>query len=656
MKIFKTRYALLLSFITIFVSLSLVLRILFVSWSWTPAALSVGDLVTVLAKGFVYDLVTSLFLSFLYMIYLFVLPKRWNNSLFNRIVTYVLFSLLVVLCMFSFFAEVTFWKEFESRFNFIAVDYLVYTYEVINNINQSYPLPKLIGGMLLFSAAIVFFLEARKVFSHTFKGKDSWRTRIRFLLPLIVLTILLGSIVNNQWTDHDNNKYKNELSKAGIFSFFAALRSNELNYDEFYKLHDIRDNFSAVRKELTEADIKFTGDALSIQREVKDSLPSARKPNVIMVTIESLSADFMAHFGNKQSLMPVLDSLADKSILFTDMYATGTRTVRGMEALTLAIPPTPGNSIVRRANNDQLYCVGSVFKQAGYTTTFFYGGDGYFDNMNAFFGNNGFDIVDRGSSISPGERFTGTRTRIADKYVHFENAWGISDEDLYDAVVRHADEQYKSGKPFYDFVMTTSNHRPYTYPKDRIDIPSGTGREGAVKYTDYAIGRFLQTVRDKPWFNNTIIIFVADHCASVAGRNQINVEHYHIPCILYNLRENSPMAIPQTCSQIDLYPTLFGLMNWSYRSNFYGKNVLPPSYTPRAFVATYQQLGYLSHDSLVILGPQKKVDLFSYNKATNEQIALPADSTLVAKAVGYYQSAYYLFKHNGLKEKTVLLR
>jgi phosphoglycerol transferase MdoB-like AlkP superfamily enzyme len=369
-----------------------------------------------------------------------------------------------------------------------------------------------------------------------------------------------------------------------------------------------------------------------------------------MVTVESLSAGFLDHFGSGKHLTPTLDSLWNKSIRFTNMYATGTRTVRGMEALTLAIPPTPGSSIVRRPENDHLVTIGHVFRQKGYATGFFYGGDGYFDNMNQFFGGNGYSITDRGRTILATDRYSSPRTIIPDSLVHFENAWGVCDEDVYDAVIRDADEKYQQGRKFYDFVMTTSNHRPYTYPSGKIDIPSGTGRDGAVKYTDYAIKQLLAKMKAKPWFNNTVLIIVADHCASSAGKNEIDISKYHIPALIYNLKGSMQLTIDKPCSQIDLYPTLFSLLNWNYTSNFYGKNVMSPGFKSEIFLGTYQKLAYMQGDSLVILSPQQKAETYQYNSATNEQIPRAFGNDFVNKAISYYQTAYYLFKHDGLKQ------
>ncbi len=205
-----------------------------------------------------------------------------------------------------------------------------------------------------------------------------------------------------------------------------------------------------MRTDLQETDSHYVSKDFSIVRNIKGD-DSSEKPNVIMITLESFSADFMKTFGNNQNLTPTLDSLANRSILFTNMYATGTRTVRGMEALSLAVPPTPGNSIVRRKDNDNLTTVGSIFGQKGYDTSFLYGGDGYFDNMNNYFGNNGYTIVDRKRNSFVGEDYQSPRIPIEDNEVTFENAWGISDENLYDQVIKQADQKFAAGETFLRF-------------------------------------------------------------------------------------------------------------------------------------------------------------------------------------------------------------
>jgi len=645
---FKNTYSVLSRFVIFFLSISFVVRLALLFLSLSKTDLTVFGLFRIFGEGLLFDIGVASFIIAPYALYLLLFPVKWSNSIANKIITYTAFFLTTLLIMFSFFAEFTFWEEFESRFNFIAVDYLIYTYEVINNINESYPLPFLIGGMLALTILVLWLFQKRKYFSESFHGKTAFKHRLIITCILGVIVFVYGYGINNNLAESSKNRYQNELAKAGIYSFFSAFKNNELNFEHFYKLIDNKEAFTIVKEQLQDSLTSFSGGELSVRRAIAGS--GAAKPNIIMITIESFSAEFMAHFGNKGNLTPVLDSLADKSILFTNMYATGTRTVRGMEALSLAIPPTPGSSIVRRPHNDNLETIGHIFQQKGYATGFFYGGDGYFDNMNQYFGSNGYTVTDKGRKLLENDEFDAPRNIIADGLVHFQNAWGISDEDLYSATISDADNKFREGKPFYDFVMTTSNHRPYTYPAGKIDIPSGSGREGAVKYTDYAIGQFLKQIKTKPWFSNTVVIFVADHCASSAGKNEIDISKYQIPAMIYNLPDHSSFTIDKMCSQIDLYPTLFRMLNWEYTSNLYGQNVMSSSYTPRILLGTYQKLAYMKNDSLVILSPQQKVETFIYRKKTNEQIPLPASNRLVNEAIANYQSAYYLFKNGGLKQ------
>lgn len=188
--------------------------------------------------------------------------------------------------------------------------------------------------------------------------------------------------------------------------------------------------------------------------------------------------------------------------------------------------------------------------------------------------------------------------------------------------------------------MTTSNHRPYTYPDGRIDIPSHTGRAGAVKYTDYAIGKFIDEARTKPWFDNTIFVIVADHCANSAGKTDIPVKNYHIPLLIHAPGIIEPQRIDTLSSQIDFAPTLFALLNWSYGSEFYGKNILAlEADDGRALLGTYQNLGLLEHGTLTVLKPFRKAESYRVDQRSGEQIRSEVDDNVRLDAVAYYQTA-----------------
>jgi len=194
-------------------------------------------------------------------------------------------------------------------------------------------------------------------------------------------------------------------------------------------------------------------------------------------------------------------------------------------------------------------------------------------------------------------------------------------------------------------MMTVSNHRPYVYPDDRIDIPPSTqSRQGAVKYTDYAINKFLKDARQKPWFNNTLFVIVSDHCAKSAGKTDLPVNRYHIPCIIYAPQLVKPAIENRLVSQIDLAPTILGLMNLNYTSRFLGYDIY--NMTPgneRAFISTYQDMGYIRDGKMVILAPQQKIEMVRPDFLTGANTLIKPSDSLVNEAIAWYQGASFLY-------------
>lgn len=605
-------------------------------FSHTEISWNIIDLIKLYLLGAFYDVVSASYILIPFALLVTLLTDNAFYKRWRQIAAIVFYIILIGAAMFGAFAEYFFWEEFSTRFNFIAIDYLIYTSEVTNNIFESYNIPLVVGLWALFTAAISFVAVKKRWLTPTERIKTTIWQRLKVGAGFIIFPIIAFFAFNQNIERHFDNQYNSELAKDGVYSLGSAYINNELDYHKFYVNKDNKAVLSELRQLLSTAGSQ---QASSNPDDITRKITSSSAPksyNVILICNESLSASFLGTFGNTEKLTPNLDSLVNQSMVFTNIYATGTRTVRGMEAITLSIPPTPGSSIVRRPGNENLFTLGSVFQQKGYDTKFVYGGYGYFDNMNYFFGNNGFKVVDR-SLFSKSE-------------ARFANAWGVCDGDLFRKAIKEADRSYAEGKPFFQYVMTTSNHRPYTYPEGCVDIPSGTGREGAVKYTDYAMGQLIRDARTKPWFKNTLIIIVADHCNNSAGKSTMNIEKYHIPFIVYNPNLVKPAKVETLCSQIDVAPTILGLMGWSYESKFFGKNILTMKpEEQRAFMGTYQKLGYMKGNQLVVLDVQRQSTFFSYDKASNNLTPAANNKQLLDEAVAYYQGAYYLYKNGLLK-------
>tara|TARA_R110001583_G_scaffold13561_4_gene57962 strand:- start:10551 stop:12284 length:1734 start_codon:yes stop_codon:yes gene_type:complete len=562
-----------------------------------------------------------------YVFYLLVVPDRLFNAKIHRWVSYFFFIISIGILVFSGIGEWFFWEEFSVRYNFIAVDYLVYTHEVVSNIKQSYPMPIIIFGMLLLSASI--FALVKKQFDKTINSKSRFTLRLTTSLILWLIPLLAFYSIDKSSAEIKENSYSNELAHNGIYQIFSAFRNNELDYKSFYQTIDDKEAFSNLRSLLKTSNSEFvSNDVFDVTRQI--TYPGDDKSyNVMLITVESLSASYFTQFGNtKHNITPNLDTIAKQSLFFTNFYATGTRTVRGMEALTLSLPPTPGYSIVKRPNNEGLFTLGNVLKSKGYESNFIYAGNGYFDNMNYFFENSGYNIVDRKAFV--------------DEEITHENAWGVCDEDLFAKATQVADSAYKAGKPFHNFIMTTSNHRPYTYPDGKIDIPSHSGRKGAVKYTDYAIAKFLREAKKHAWFKNTIFVIVGDHCASSAGKTSLPVTKYHIPLIVYAPEIIQPKENSSLSSQIDFAPTIMGLLNMDYKSKFFGKDILHDK-PNRALLGTYQKIGLLRNGQLTVQLPTMLTE--AYQVINQEQTAKDLDKQELKDAITYYQTASYLFHH-----------
>jgi phosphoglycerol transferase MdoB-like AlkP superfamily enzyme len=626
------RHGVLLLFYGIFLTIALVTRGALTFKSWSDTASGVGPLLGAFAIGAVYDLGAAAFASLPLIVLLTCLPRTWGASRWQRIVSYLAGGVVLFALLFGAVAEWTFWDEFGVRFNFIAVDYLVYTTEVVGNIRESYNLPLLFGATGALATLGTSLIVASGL-PGLWLRQASEPASTRWLRGGLWFAgaLALGLALDETQTPAFANAYHRELAKNGLWSLFAAFKNNSLDYDRFYATVPIDQAFARLHGEISADGAQMLdANARDTLRFVRNAGPELR-PNVIQITVESLSANFLGTFNHASQLTPNLEQIARQSLVFENFFATGTRTDRGMEALTLSLPPTPGRSMVKRPDNENMATLGSVFRSRGYDTAFIYGGFGYFDNMNHFFGSNGYRVIDRNSPQAD---------------VTFSNVWGACDEDLFRWTTREADASHASGRPFHFFVMTTSNHRPFTFPDGRIDLPSKiSGRAGAVKYSDYAIGRFLREARDKPWFKNTVFVIVADHCASSAGRAELPVENYHIPLLIYAPGgQIAPGRIATLTSQMDYAPTLLGLLNWSYASRFFGHDVRrdPPALS-HALIGNYQKLGHLEHGHFVILKPQRAISNYSVDLPSRRLTPTAPDPDAEAEAISYYQTAHYMY-------------
>ena len=612
--------------VLIYLAVSTLTRLVLIGVSMATGLVAWTDVPGVLVVGAVYDLVTALYLFAGFALYLALIPARMYRSKWQRRLVAGLFTVTVFGLLYLGAVKFFFFDEFDSRFNFVAVDYLIYPHEVFVNIWQSYPVAKVLVVTAVLT--VVAFLALRGRLFSPVGHPDPLRARLAVLAVLAVAigTAQAGVTVNTG--RYSDNRVVNELAANGVYSFFNAAFHSNLDYPLYYLSLPDDEADERLRSLVKETNSDFYPDSDHMERHVRGS-GAPKYLNVVVLLEESLGAEFVGAYGDIRGLTPNLDRLSKQSLLFTNAYATGTRTVRGMEAVTASFPPVPAESIVKRPYNQGLFNWSTVMAKNGYAPTFIYGGYGTFDSMNQFFASNGYRVIDRTDMDQP----------------RFSNIWGVSDEDLFRHAMKVFDEQHARGERIYSIIMTTSNHKPYTFPPGVPGVPEkGGGRDAGIRYADYAIGWFLDAVNGKPWFDNTVFVIVADHGARVYGREDIPIATYEIPLLIYAPKHVKPGRVDTLTSQIDVAPTVLGLLGFSYDSTFFGKDVLRDILPGRFIPMNHNRDVALFNGTRIIeIGFRKTAAEYLYDPVTGKQTRVEIDPEHLKDAITVFQEAFELY-------------
>lgn len=612
-----------------------VLRIvLFAAFRPEPAP-PFRNLVRAFLIGFHLDVVTAVLLSLPLILWLSILPDRWFSSKFHRIFFKGAFMMFWCIQVFIFFAEYYFFDEFKSRFNTVAVDYLLYPHEVFNNIWDDYPVPKVLTVCVVFAGLLLMLVH--QVTKRVWDSPTTGKSRMLRLAWALAIGLALAVSFSTRESRFSNERVLNEIANNGSIAFLTAAWTRNLDYAAFYRTLPAEEAAKRTRRLLAEPQAKFDPATNSIQRSIAGS---SEKPkyNLVLLLEESLGSEFWGCLGQTNGLTPEMDKVAnEEGMLFTNLYASGNRTVRGFEGVLSSFPPLPGDSIVKRNQSDNVETIARILQRDGYSTLFLYGGRGLFDGMRSFAMNNGY------------ERFVEQK--------HFEKPtfttiWGVCDEDLYDRSIEECRALAATGKPFFATLLTVSNHKPYTYPKGRIpEDPDLRRREHAVKYTDYALGRYFRALKKEAFYTNTLFVVVADHGARVYGSPDIPIHSYEIPMVLVGPAViKSASRVGNLGCSLDVAPTILGLLGRPYKTMFFGRDLLhSPQEDGRVLINHNRDIGMFHDNHLVVLGINKTVQYYHGDPKKEEiqRVKQPdaVDLEVEQDAMALFQTADELYTH-----------
>jgi len=621
--------------LAILLGLSQLTRIVLLTMHPADRADHAGRIAAALLRGTLFDLLVAGWLLAPLTLYLALLPERWFRSRFHAILLKAGLFVGLYLMLFVALAEGFFFAEFDGRFNFVAVDYLIFPTEVTTNLWESYPLGWLLLALLAATVFIVWLL--RRPLGRLTDGPTPWRTRWGIAAAHAALLALLTSLVSPSSARVSEDRALNEIAGNGYYAFWQALLGQDAPWEGLYASRPVDSMLRRLPDLLTEPATR-PGSFVPGSAERPIHGTSAIPPlNVVVVLEESFGSAFVgALHPGPADLTPHFDSLAAEGTLLVNAYATGNRTIRAIEATTAALPPLPGISIVRRPASRDLFTLPALLRERGYHTMFNYGGRSLFDGMGSYLRHNGVDRV-----IELGD-YPDTA---------FRTAWGVADEVIFDRALAEMDTLAASGAPFYALILTVSNHKPYRFPEEAVTrITALGGRRNAVRYADYALGRFIRQARAHAFFENTLFVLMGDHGARVYGAADIPLASYEVPILFYAPHwVPAGRRVPTLASSLDVAPTILGILGLDYSSRFFGRDVLhlPPE-QGRALMTHNNVVSAMDDSALVVLGLHGTTLVYRREPRTIVPIAplalLPADRQRVEDAIALYGAADWLYR------------
>jgi phosphoglycerol transferase MdoB-like AlkP superfamily enzyme len=590
------------------------------------------------------DLIVLCYLLFLPLALIALVPDSFLKKIQGFLTVY--FILFLTLILFMELSTLDFINEYDTRPNKLFIDYLIYPKEVVGTLLKSY-LSSIFVTVIILAGFVYTLIRYRKPLFGI--RNNNYKTKLA-LFPLVAFFVFFGarsSLTSKRPVNASNAIFSTDhlTNSLGLNSFYTvafALYSikNESNTEKMYGKMNYAEAISRVKKYMDVKPNEYTDDSIPLLHIQKTNKVINRPYNIVIILEESLGAEYVGSLGGLP-LTPEFDKLTNEGTLFTNLFSTGTRSVRGIEAVVTGFLPSPSESVVK-LNNSQtdFYTIASLLKQKGYDTSFIYGGMANFDNMGSFFNGNGFDKIIDEDDFDPNKSV-------------FHGTWGWSDED----VMTKANNYFKSldNKPFVSLVFSSSNHEPFEYPEGRItpyDKQKNTVNN-AMKYADYSIGQFFKQAKKEKYYKNTIFLVIADHNTRTYGKHLVPIHKFHIPALIIGPGVPKGGKYNRLCSQIDIQPTVLSRIGMDTETPMSGRNLfdLSDSFQGRAMMQFNDINAFRVGNEVVIMQPNKKPLQFHVE---NDSIFTPKklNEVLAKDALAHVISAYYLYKERKYRIQT----
>lgn len=609
---------------------------------------SKNNLLTIFGYGVRYDLsILCLLFAPLVLIIVFLSKINHLTSLFNKTVA-IYSSLILALITFLEVATVPFMNEYGVRPNQIFLEYLIYPKEVFNMMLSGHKLDSLIGILSFVLSFLVFYKIFLKI-TKSYEQCSIKRLALEFVIVLILFPLLVRGSLTHKPLNPSNAAFcesqtANSIPVNSSFNLFYSakhLGENTVKKSEIYSFATQDDVIESLQY-LSNANFIKDDKICPILQEIEPSVKVSKKKNVVVILMESFGAQYVKSLGGLD-LAPNIDKLSKDGWFFTNMMATGHRSVRGIEAVTASNLPSPLPSIVKLQNKEKLATLFSIFEKIGYKTSFIYGGESHFDNMRTYFFNNGADIIIEQKDY---------------KSPSFTASWGVSDEDLFAKANDYFSLEYKNNTTFCSLIFTSSFHDPFDIPEGKVDISNIKSddfkRHKAVKYADYALGKFFEKAKKEPYYKDTIFVVIADHDSRAKNYNHFPLSNFHIPALIID-SDIKPKKDNRLVSQIDILPTILSLSGISGKVPLAGQDLTKGNIVQRAPIIYYYTYAYLSKErnNSVITTLLPGASAESYIVDDDHNFLKKTESKELKRKIAFLNLPIVMYKHTLNRAKCI---
>ncbi|MGR3809643.1 LTA synthase family protein [Jiulongibacter sp. NS-SX5] len=524
----------------------------------------------------------------------FIKKSIFESSLFGYTLVMVFVLTLIIV------VDLEVFNVWDYRLDATPLNYLNTPKEAWASVSSSPVLRLLISYILLLIVAsyFVYRIIANKMNSWNFTKK--WRfIPWAFLLTLALIIPIRGGIgiapMNQSTVYFSSNNFANISAVNACWNFFSSLVNktyNKVNPYTYLPKEEIEKNLNELYLE--------QGKKYNILK------PEVENPNVLVLIWESFTEKVVDEKFDGKYVTPYFNRLKKEGVYFSNAYASGDRTDKGIVSVLSGYPAQPTYSIIKEPSKTQkLPILSKDFQNRGYNSEFYYGGETEFANIKSYLLTADFEnIIDL-------DNFSEEQS---------DTKWGVHDELIFDKFL--ADHQSARKSPFFSTLLTISSHEPFDVPLDST-IFEGSDEQNlylnSLYYTDQEFGRFIDSAKTQPWWQNSIVIVVGDHGHRLPETNSKS-ESFRIPLLWTGGAVKNSTVVDDVVSQNDIAKSLLNILQMNSQAYQWSKDMFRTILPSWAFFSFNDGFGYVKNDIEILFDNIGKKEINISGNVSNDDL------------------------------------